>query len=72
MKISIGQKLGAVVALLALVAAGLSAFAYHQSWTEEGRSAKTELTWDLALRAGLLTDAIEHVVVVADFGLHLR
>jgi methyl-accepting chemotaxis protein len=66
MKISIGQKLGAVVILLAAVAAGVSAFAYHQSWTEQGRSSQSEATWDLALQAGLLTDSIEHVVVVAD------
>ncbi len=66
MKISIGQKLGAVLILLAAVAAGVCAFAFYQSWTEDNRSSRTEATWDLALQAGLLTDAIEHVVVVAD------
>lgn len=66
MKISIGQKLGAVVILLAAVAAGVSAFASYQSWVEEGRANQSDATWDLALRAGLLTDAIEHVVVTAD------
>jgi methyl-accepting chemotaxis protein len=66
MKISIGQKLGAVVILLAAVAAGVSAFAFYQSWIEEGRTVRAEATYDLALQAGLLTDAIEHVVVTAD------
>ena len=66
MNISIGQKFGAVVALLALVAAGLSAFAFHQSLTEQTRSGHAEVTWDLALQAGRLAQAIEHVVVEAD------
>lgn len=66
MKISIGQKLGAVVILLAMVAVGVSTFAFYQSWIEQGRASQSEVTWDLALQAALLTDAVEHVVVTAD------
>lgn len=66
MNISIGHKLGAVVALLALVSVGLSAFAFQQSLTEQNRSTRTEATWDLALQAGRLAHAIEHVVVEAN------
>ena len=66
MNISIGQKLSAIVALLALLAAGLSGFGLYQSVTEQRRTAESEATWALALQARDLAQAIDHVVIEAN------
>ena len=66
MNISIGQKLSVIVALLALLAAGLSGFGFYQSVTEQRRTAESEATWALALQARDLAQAIDRVVIEAN------
>lgn len=66
MKLSIGHKLGSVVGLLAILAAGLSAFAYWQSRVGQRRTAEIEAAWEFALEARNLARSVEHVVVIAN------
>ncbi|MDP4003584.1 methyl-accepting chemotaxis protein [Methylobacterium sp. NEAU K] len=65
MRISLGLKLAAVVGLLGIVAAGISAFAVRQSLWEQERAAATDKIWNAGLQAGALGQAIEHAVVQA-------
>ena len=65
MRISLGFKLSAVIALLALVAIGIAAFAIRQSNWEQERAAATDRIWNAGLQAGALGQAIEHAVVQA-------
>jgi methyl-accepting chemotaxis protein len=67
MALSIGQKLGAVVGLLVLVAVSLSAFAFWQSLDQRRQTAEIEATWNFALQARALSQSVEHVAVVANF-----
>jgi methyl-accepting chemotaxis protein len=66
MALSIGQKLGAVVGLLVLLAVGLSAFAFWQSVVRRQQTAEIETTWNFALQARTLSQSVEHVAVVAN------
>ena len=63
MRISLGFKLSAVVALLTSVAIGISVFAVHESNWEQERAAATDRIWNAGLQAGALGQAIEHAVV---------
>ena len=65
MRISLGFKLSVVIALLALVAIGIAAFAIRQSNWEQERAAATDRIWNAGLQAGALGQAIEHAVVQA-------
>jgi methyl-accepting chemotaxis protein len=67
MALSIGQKLGAVVGLLVLLAVSLSAFAFWQSVDQRRQTAEIETTWNFALQARTLSQSVEHVAVVANF-----
>ena len=67
MALSIGQKLGAVVGLLVLLAVSLSAFAFWQSVDQRRQTAEIEATWNFALQARTLSQSVEHVAVVANF-----
>jgi methyl-accepting chemotaxis protein len=66
MALSIGQKLGAVVGLLVLLAASLSAFAFWESIVQRQQTAQIETTWSFALQARTLSQSVEHVAVVAN------
>jgi methyl-accepting chemotaxis protein len=66
MALSIGQKLGAVVGLLVLLAVSLSAFAFWQSVVQRRQTAEIETTWNFALQARTLSQSVEHVAVVAN------
>ena len=66
MNFRIGQKLAAIVGMLALLAAGLSAFAFWQSRLQQRQAAEIESIWDFALQTRILAQSVEHVVVVAD------
>ena len=63
MRVSLGLKLAAVVGLLGLVGAGISAFALRQAAQEQARSVVTEAYWNAGLQARGLAQAIEHAVV---------
>lgn len=65
MHITLGHKLTGVVALLGLVAVGISGFALRQAEGERQRIAVTEATWNASLQAKTLAQAIEHAVVQA-------
>lgn len=65
MRITLGQKLAAVVGLLGLISVGISAFALHLAAQEDQRTAVTEAIWDAGLQARTLAQAIEHAVVQA-------
>lgn len=65
MRITLGHKLAAVIGLLALVAAGIAAFALQQAAEEQQRAAATEAVWNAGLQARTLAQAIEHAVVQA-------
>lgn len=66
MTFSIGQKLGAVIGLLAILAAGLSAFAFWQSRLQRQQTAEIEAAWEFALQARGLAQSVEHAAVVAN------
>jgi methyl-accepting chemotaxis protein len=65
MRITLGHKLAAVVALLSLVAVGISIFALRQANLEQQRAAATEAVWNAGLQARGLAQSIEHAVVQA-------
>ncbi|MBY0253301.1 MAG: methyl-accepting chemotaxis protein [Methylobacterium organophilum] len=65
MRITLGRKLAAVIGLLSLVAAGISAFALVQAEEERQRNTATEAIWNAGLQARTLAQAIEHAVVQA-------
>ena len=65
MALGIGQKLGAVVGLLVVLALSLSAFAFWQSAVQRRQTAEIEATWNFALQARALSQSVEHVAVVA-------
>ncbi|PIU08249.1 MULTISPECIES: HAMP domain-containing methyl-accepting chemotaxis protein [Methylobacterium] len=65
MRISLGHKLGVIVALLSLVAIGISAFALRQAGEERHRQEAIERAWDAGLKALTLAQSIEHAVVQA-------
>ncbi|MDQ0473846.1 methyl-accepting chemotaxis protein [Labrys wisconsinensis] len=66
LRLTIAHKLGALLALLVLLAAGLSAFALRQLAEEQDRSDAVEKVMTLALQARTLGQAIEHAVVAAN------
>lgn len=66
MRFNLGHKLGAVIAILALLAVALSAFAFWQSSLQRKREAEIEKAWEFALQARGLAQSIEHVAVVAN------
>ncbi|UHC17765.1 hypothetical protein LRS73_07845 [Methylobacterium currus] len=63
MRFTLGKKLGLVVGLPILVAAGIAAFAISLSQNEQGRAGAVEAAWEAALRTRILAQGIEHVVV---------
>lgn len=63
---TLGLKLGAVLALLALLTVGISAFGYVQISAERQRAEQVEVIWSGALQAQNLARAIEHAVVRAN------
>jgi methyl-accepting chemotaxis protein len=65
MRISLGQKLGLVIGALALLAVGLSAFAFWQAAAQRRQEDEIQKAWELALQARALAHSIEHVAVVA-------
>jgi methyl-accepting chemotaxis protein len=67
MALSIGQKFGAVVGLLVLLAVSVSAFAFWQSVDQRRQTAEIEATWNFALQARTLSQSVEHVAVIANF-----
>ncbi|AWN45674.1 chemotaxis protein [Methylobacterium terrae] len=62
-RFTLGRKLGIVVGLPILVAAGIAAFAVSLSQNEQGRAGAVEAAWEAALRTRTLAQGIEHVVV---------
>lgn len=66
MTFSIGQKLGAVIGLLAILAAGLSAFAFWQSRLQRQQTVEIEAAWEFALQARGLAQSVAHAAVVAN------
>ncbi|MQT13767.1 methyl-accepting chemotaxis protein [Segnochrobactrum spirostomi] len=65
LRFTIGRKLTLVVGLLALVAAGLSAFAVSQLSAERARAKEMEAAWNGAFQAKFLAEVIESSVVQA-------
>jgi methyl-accepting chemotaxis protein len=63
MRFTLGKKLGIVVGLPILVAAGIAAFAISLSQNEQARAGAVEAAWEAALRTRTLAQGIEHVVV---------
>lgn len=66
LRLTIGRKLAAVLALLAVVTALVSAFGYLQIAQEQERAEQVEGIWSGALHAQSLARAIEHAVVAAN------
>ncbi|WP_158809213.1 methyl-accepting chemotaxis protein [Beijerinckia sp. L45] len=66
MRIDIGHKLGAVILLLALLAAGLSAFALIEANREQGRFDQMETIANLGVQAHTLVELVQRVVIDAD------
>ncbi len=65
MRISLGQKLGLVIGVLALLAVCLSAFAFWQAAAQRRQEDEIQRAWELAFRARTLAHSIEHTAVVA-------
>ena len=63
MRFTLGKKLGLLVGLPILVAAGIAAFAVSLSHNEQRRAGAVEAAWEAALHTRNLAQAIEHVVV---------
>ncbi|MGF3024657.1 methyl-accepting chemotaxis protein [Methylobacterium aquaticum] len=63
MRFTLGKKLGIVVGLPILVAAGIAAFAVSLSQNEQHRAGAVEAAWEAALHTRTLAQGIEHVVV---------
>ncbi|MGE7417217.1 methyl-accepting chemotaxis protein [Methylobacterium tarhaniae] len=63
MRLTLGRKLGVVVGLPILVAAGIAAFAISLSHNEQRRAGAVEAAWEAALHTRTLAQGIEHVVV---------
>lgn len=63
---TIGRKLGGVLALLACLTMAVSAFGYVQISAEQQRAERVEAIWNGALQAQNLARAIEHSVVQAN------
>ncbi|KMO12463.1 methyl-accepting chemotaxis protein [Methylobacterium platani] len=63
MRFTLGKKLGIVVGLPILVAAGIAAFAISLSQNEQARAGAVEAAWEAALHTRTLAQGIEHVVV---------
>jgi methyl-accepting chemotaxis protein len=63
MRFTLGKKLGIVVGLPILVAAGIAAFAISLSHNEQRRAGAVEAAWEAALHTRTLAQLIEHVVV---------
>lgn len=63
---TLGLKLGAVLALLALLTVAVSAFGYFEIAAEQRRGEQGEAIWKGALQAQSLARAIEHAVVKAN------
>ena len=66
MALTIAHKLGAVVAMLTLLALGEAAFAIWQNQLQGSENVRVENAWDFALRTRTLAQAVEHVAVVSD------
>lgn len=65
MRLTLGRKLAAVIALLSLVAVGISVLAVHQLSEEHRRAQESDAAWSAGLQASTLAKAIEHAVVQA-------
>ncbi|MCF4124758.1 methyl-accepting chemotaxis protein [Methylobacterium sp. SyP6R] len=63
MRFTLGRKLGIVVGLPILVAAGIAAFAISLSQNEQSRAGAVEAAWEAAFHTRTLAQGIEHVVV---------
>ncbi|WP_159727619.1 methyl-accepting chemotaxis protein [Methylosinus sp. Ce-a6] len=66
MKSSIASKLGGVIALLGVLALGLSVFSFWQSRLHARQSDEVEAAYDFALRARSLAQSVQHSAIVAN------
>jgi len=66
MKFSLGQKLLLAVAAPALCAVGLAAFSHWRAGAQQAEAAAIEASWSVAVEAGALARAVEHVALAAN------